>query len=173
MTEQSVEKNQMKIFRAKDAPSLMEAGCMAMEPMSEQQVEGFRKLAQAGYLEGDEVKVLVDMPGFSLAHAWLKKDYPLTRHSHDSDCMYYIVAGSLRLGTEELGPRDCFFVPADVAYTYIPGPDGVEVLEMRHKPRFNFKNLTHSDSWWQKAEATCKARQQEWQSAVPPSQKFA
>jgi len=169
MTSENVKKPQMQIFRAKDAPGLMESGCMKMEPMSEQQVEGFAKLARAGILDGEEVKILVDMPGFSLAHAWLKKDYPLTRHSHNSDCMYYIVAGSLRLGTEELGPRDCFFVPADVAYSYTPGPDGVEVLEIRHTPSFNFKNLISGDIWWQKAEETCKARHQEWRSAVPPS----
>ena len=28
-------------------------------------------------------------------------------------------------------------IPADVPYTYKPGPDGVEVLEIRHNPAFN------------------------------------
>jgi mannose-6-phosphate isomerase-like protein (cupin superfamily) len=117
------------IYRAKDAPSLMESGVMKMAPMTDAQIEGFRKMGAAGVLEGEEVKILVNLPGFSLAHAWLKKDYPLTLHSHDSDCLYYIVAGTLKLGTEELGPRDSIFVPAGVPYTYKAGPMGVEVLE--------------------------------------------
>ena len=144
---------------------------MEIAPMTETQIEGFRKLAAAGYLEGDEIKILVEMPGFALAHAWFRKDYPLTRHSHDTDCMYYVVAGSLRLGTEELGPRDCFFVPADVPYTYTPGPDGVEVLEIRHNPKFNFRNLSNNEAWWKKAEEVCRANREEWKTAVPPSQK--
>ncbi len=42
------------------------------------------------------------------------------------------------MGTEELGPRDSFFVPSDVPYSYRPGPDGVELLEIRHDTQFNF-----------------------------------
>lgn len=171
MTVANDKKPQLQIFRSADAPGLMEAGCMTMEPMSEVQVDGFRKLAAAGYMEGDEVKILVDMPGFALAHAWLKKGYPLTRHAHDVDCMYYVVAGTLQLGTEELRPRDCFFVPAGVPYTYTPGPEGVEVLEFRHQPQFSFANLTHSQSWWDKAEQICAANREEWRTATRPSER--
>ncbi len=164
-------KAQLQIFRAGEAPSLTEAGCMTMEPMTDLQKQGFRELVQAGYLEGEEVKILVDLPGFSLAHAWLKSGYPLTRHSHNSDCLYYIVAGSLRLGTEELGPKDSFFVPADVPYTYAPGPDGVEVLEFRHSGSFNFVNLSHNSAFWEKAEQACRDNREQWRAAVPPSVK--
>lgn len=167
----TVEKReQLKIYRAADAPSLVESGCMPLEPMTETQVAGIQRLVQAGYLEGDEIKVLVDMPGFALTHAWLKKDYPLMRHSHDSDCMYYIIAGTLKLGTEELGAMDSFFVPAGVPYTYVPGPDGVEVLEVRHKTTFNFLNLTPGETWWDKAEKTCAENREAWKTAVKPSQ---
>ena len=132
------------IFRAKDAPRphggrLHDAG--AHERRAARRL---KKAVGAGYLEGDDVRILVDLPGFSLAHAWLKKDYPLALHSHDSDCLYYIVAGSLRLGTEDLGARDSFFVPAGTPYTYRPGPDGVEVLEFRHQGAFNFVNLSRA-----------------------------
>ena len=120
MTDSNETPRQMKIYRAADAPGLVESGCMPMAPMSEEQAEGIKRLVDAGYIEGDEIKVLVDMPGFALTHAWLKKDYPLMRHSHDSDCMYYIVAGTLRMGKEELGPMDSFFVPAGTASSYVP-----------------------------------------------------
>ncbi len=102
---------QFRIFRAKDAPGLMEAGCMAVEPFTPVQRAGMDKAREAGYLEGDEIKVLVDIPGFSLTHVWFKPGYALPLHSHDADCLYYIIAGSLSLGTEELGERDSFFIP--------------------------------------------------------------
>lgn len=160
-----------KVFLAKDAPELMESGCMSIAPITDEQRAGLRKALAAGYAEGDEVKVLVNLPGFSLAHAWLKKSYPLALHSHDSDCLYYIVAGSLKLGTQELGPRDSFFVPAEVPYTYKPGPDGVEVLEFRHATAFNFVNLSKSGAFWEKAAATVAANLEDWKTAKAPSEK--
>ena len=122
-------------------------------------------------LEGDEVRILADIPGFSLAYAWFKKDYPLLRHSHNADCMYFVIAGSLKLGTEELGPRDSFFVPADVPYTYTPGPDGVDVLEIRHNPTFNLVNLSNNESFWNKAPEICSANREDWKHELRPSEK--
>jgi mannose-6-phosphate isomerase-like protein (cupin superfamily) len=159
------------IFRAKDAPGLMESGCMSMAPMTDVQRTGIKSAVAAGYIEGDEVQILTQTPGFNLAHAWLKKNYPLALHSHDSDCMYYIVAGTLRLGTEELGPRDCFFVPAGVPYTYKPGPDGVEVLEIRHEAKFNFVNHSKTEAFWAKAAETVSSNLADWKNAVRPSEK--
>ena len=157
------------IFRAKDAPELMESGCMSIAPVTDAQRAGIMNAVKAGYTEGDEVQVLVQLPGFSLTHAWLKKDYPLALHSHDSDCLYYIVAGSLRLGTEELGARDSFFVPGGTPYTYRPGPDGVEVLEFRHATEFNFVNLAKGEAFWAKAAETVAANREGWKTAKRPS----
>ena len=159
------------IFRAKDAPELMDSGCMSIAPISDAHRAGVMKALAAGYGEGDEVHVLVNLPGFSLTHAWLKKSYPLALHSHDSDCLYYIVAGSLSLGTEELGPRDSFFVPGGVPYTYRPGPDGVEVLEFRHATEFNFVNLSKGEAFWTRAAETVAANLADWKVAQPPSVK--
>ncbi|HEX7857186.1 MAG TPA: cupin domain-containing protein [Sphingobium sp.] len=160
-----------KIYRAKDAQELMATGAMTIEPISEVQRSGLRKMVEAGYLEGDEVKVLVDIPGFSLTHAWLKKSYPLMLHTHDSDCLYYVVAGSLKIGTEELGERDSFFVPANVPYTYKPGPDGVEVLEFRHSGTFNFVNLAKGAAYFERAAEIVAANASDWKVATPPSVK--
>ena len=160
-----------QIFRAKDAPGLMEAACMTLEPFSPVQRAGMDGFLAAGFLEGDEVRVLCNLPGFSLAHAWFKKDYPLPLHSHDADCLYYIVAGSIRLGNEELGPRDSFFIPANVPYSYRPGPDGAEVLEFRHSTSFNFLNLAKGEAFWAKGAETIAANLEDWKAAVPPSVK--
>lgn len=158
----------MTIFRAADARGLMESGCMTLEPYAPGQAEGMKSLVAAGLLDGDEVKILCDLPGFSLTRAWLKAGYPLPLHSHDSDCFYHIVAGALRLGTEDLGPGDTFFVPADCPYNYKPGPDGVELLEFRHQGQFTFLNLAKGAGFFEKAAATIAAKREEWRTALPP-----
>jgi hypothetical protein len=157
-----------QIFRAADAPGLMEAECMTVAPSTPEQKEGMKKLMEAGYHHGDEVKVLVDIPGFSLTHVWFKAEYPLLLHSHNADCLYYIIAGSLQMGSETLGPRDSFFVPADGAYTYRPGPEGVELLEFRQQGKFDFKNLTKGSAFFEKAAATVAANVDAWRTAKPP-----
>ncbi|WP_298692845.1 cupin domain-containing protein [uncultured Sphingomonas sp.] len=159
----------MSIFRAADAKGLMESGCMTLAPYAPGQGEGMRSLVAAGLLDGDEVKVLCDLPGFSLTRAWLKAGYPLPLHSHDGDCLYHIVAGALRLGTEDLGSGDSFFVPAGCPYNYKPGPEGVEVLEFRHQGQFNFLNLAKGAGFYEKAAATITANREEWRTATPPS----
>ena len=162
--------SRFRIFRAKDAPGLIEAGCMSIEPFSETQLAGMGQVVAAGFLDGEEIKVLVDVPGFSLTHVWFKAGYPLPLHSHDADCLYYIIAGTIRMGTEELGPRDSFFIPADVPYTYRPGPEGVEVLEFRHKTHFNFVNLAKGAAFWERAAEQAEAMRETWANAVPPTQ---
>jgi quercetin dioxygenase-like cupin family protein len=158
-----------RIFRAAEAPGLMESGIMDIVPFTGEQSAGMGKLVEAGYLEGDETRVLINVPGFSLVKAWFKKGYPLARHSHDSDCLYYIVAGSLQLGTETLGPGDGFFVGADVPYTYTPGEAGVEVLEFRHASKFNFVNHARNASFYVRGAATISKNLDTWRQAKPPS----
>ena len=158
-----------QIFRAESAPGLMQAGCMSVEPFTPVQRAGMDKMLAAGYLEGDKVKVLVNIPGFSLTHVWFKKDYPLPLHSHDADCLYYIIAGTLRIGTETLGERDSFFLPAGTPYTYRPGPDGVELLEFRHATHFNFVNLAKGAGFWDKALEAVEANVGDWKTAKLPA----
>lgn len=164
------EQPKIQFFRRSQAKGLMETGAMSMAPMSDAQKAGLKTLVQAGYTEGDEVKVLVDLPGFSLVHAWLKKDYPLLLHSHDSDCLYYIVAGGLHMGTEDLSAGDSFFVPAGAAYQYRAGADGVEVLEFRHEGQFDFQNYAKNPAFYEKAAATVAANRDGWREAKRPSE---
>lgn len=158
----------VQIFRATDAPSLSEAGCMTLGPCTDVQLEGMARLMEGGMLEGDQITVLVNIPGFSLTHVWFKKDYPLPLHSHDVDCLYYVVAGSLQYGSETLGPRDSFFLPAGTPYTYRPGPEGVEVLEFRHANHFDFQNLAKNRAFYDKALETLAANREAWRTATPP-----
>lgn len=161
--------SKFRIFRAADAKDLMDEGCMSIEPYTPVQRAGMDKVLDAGMLDGDEVRVLVNIPGFSLTHVWFKKDYPLPLHSHNADCLYYIIAGSIRLGTEDLGPRDSFFIPADVPYTYRPGPDGVELLEIRQETQFNFVNLAKGAAFWDKAAEIAANNREAWKIAPRPT----
>jgi mannose-6-phosphate isomerase-like protein (cupin superfamily) len=169
MTEPKTTKEGFTIFRAADAPDLMEAKCMTLEPFSPAQRTGMDQLLANGYIDGGETKILTNVPGFCITHVWFKSGYPLPLHSHDADCMYYIVAGGIRLGTEELGPRDSFFVPSGVPYTYKPGPDGVELLEIRHEPHFNFLNLAKGAAFWAKAAESCADNRESWKTARMPA----
>ena len=126
----------MSIFRAADAQDFMAAGVMAAPTVADDARAPFGEVVAAGSGTGAEVKVLTRQPtdagGFQLVRLWFKPNYPLPRHSHDVDCLYYVLSGSLTMGNQTLRPGDGFFVPADAPYQYDAGPDGVEVLEIRH-----------------------------------------
>lgn len=163
------EARKFEIFRGEDAPSLADAGCMSFEPFKDQVLPLLGQVQDAGVFDGEQARVLFSIPGFCLTHVWFKAGYPLPPHSHDADCLYYIIAGSLRLGTETLRPRDGFFVPADVPYSYTPGPEGVELLEFRHATSFNFVNHANGTAFWEKALETVKANRQAWATAKMPA----
>jgi len=156
------------IFRGVDAPAFSEIDVMDYEGMSPELEATFASLAEAGVNEGQTVKLLFAAPGFSLTYAWFKSGFPLPRHSHNADCLYYIVAGSLSLGTETLGAGDGFFVPAEAAYAYVPGPEGVEVLEFRTADHFNIKFLAGSPAFWSRALETVRAERPGWASQPRP-----
>jgi hypothetical protein len=37
-----------------------------------------------------------------VSYAWFKSGYPLPLHSHDADCYYLVIAGSMKVGSEVL-----------------------------------------------------------------------
>ena len=157
-----------QIYRYADAPTLAESACMTFAPFAEGIARLSQEAVEAGMDQGEHLRVLISIPGFSLTHVWFKKFYPLPLHSHDADCLYYIIAGSLRIGTETLGPRDGFFSPADMPYAYVPGPDGVELLEFRHKTNFSFVNHANGTAFWDKAKKTAETNVEDWRIAERP-----
>ena len=136
----------IKLFRGKGAPGLFESGTMsvpAFDPADQEELkkDGPRspKIALGTWDavlfkgEGDN--------GFSLVKAWFGPHYVLPRHTHDGDCLYYIVEGSITMGSQTLEAGDGFFVPSDAPYGYEAGPDGVFVLEFRTRTSFGM-NIT-------------------------------
>ncbi len=126
----------LSVFRAKDSVDLTLGDFMGAPEMSEKAGAAFATALRSGLGAGSVVKVLLRQPdedgAFSLIHLWYKANYPLVRHTHDVDCLYYVISGSASLGNQTLRAGDGFFVPADAPYTYTAGADGVEVLEIRH-----------------------------------------
>jgi hypothetical protein len=157
------------IFRACEARSYEESEIMTPAAGSEFDPEGSAALIEAGVLEGSSVRLLFKRPGMSLTHAWFRSGFPLPRHSHDADCLYFVLAGSLRIGVEELAAGDGFFVGANVPYTYTPGRAGVEVLEFRTSDAFDIRVLAKNPAFWAKALETVNGKREAWQDETPPS----
>lgn len=157
------------IFHGRDSTDFEESGIMSTVMPTPTEIEGSVAAVEAGMMAGTTVRLLFSMPGLSLTHAWFKSGFPLPRHSHNVDCLYFILAGSLRLGTETLGAGDGFFVGADVPYAYVPGEEGVEVLEYRGSNSFDIRLLANNPAYWAKAVESVTAKRDDWPEENPPS----
>jgi hypothetical protein len=157
------------IFRAKDALTEAQAAIMDYEPIPAAVTEGSKLATEAGVEAGHQLRVLFSIPGFSLVYVWFKSGFPLPRHTHNVDCLYYIVGGSLKLGTEVLASGDGFFIGKDVPYTYTAGEQGVEVLEFRASNRFNIDILANNPAFWNQAVATVRERRETWLAERQPT----
>ena len=172
-TSQKPEEHQLvrfAIYRASEARDYAEHAVMSLDDITPVMAEGLAHYNSPGTETGQIVKLLYAAPGFSLSHVWFKSGYPLPLHSHTSDCLYYIVAGSLQIGTEVLGVGDGFFVGSDVPYTYMPGPEGVEVLEFRNTDKLNIRFRSNAKAVWDKAAMVLAAHSAAWRKEQPPSQ---
>src|SRR3974377_2313112 len=90
----TTDKPRFAIFRAKDARSDTEISLMKYEEVTSVLPDGAQRAAEVGVNEGQELRTLFAVPGFSLTYVWFKSGFPLPRHSHNVDCLYYIVGGS-------------------------------------------------------------------------------
>lgn len=161
------------IFRGAVAPGIEESGVEKHRPGGSappsHMLNALADLEDHGYSH----RVLFTANGMSLLHLWFKSGFALPRHSHDTDCLYFVVAGTLRIGTAELAHGDGFFVGADVPYTYTAGPEGVEVLEFRSAEQFYLDLMTDNPAYWQKFIDTMKAKQGVWKDERRPTETTA
>lgn len=167
----------VKIFRATEAANLYDTDFMDPPTMSDDTKAAMGSIDLTPLAAGGQVKVLnrstPDSGGFSLVHVWFQAEYPLPRHSHDADCMYYVISGEAHLGNQVLRAGDSFFIPADAPYGYTPGPDGVEILEIRKDcDRFDIKIADASPDRWQAMADTSASKRERW-TAEPTSPTFA
>lgn len=159
------------IFRGSESIDFDASGAMSPPAPGTFDLQAVGELLDAGIAEGAEHDLVFSGGGMSLAKIWFKSGYPLPRHSHDCACLYYILAGSLTLGTEELGPGDGFFAGEGVPYTYTAGDCGVELLEFRAETHFGIELLGMTSSWARKAVARVRDRAPAWAEEPRPSQR--
>lgn len=157
-----------QVFRGATAPTLEQTDVLRYEELTPDIRAGLRQLRDGGIAEGSFAKILINVPGFSLAYAWHKSDYPLPLHSHDVDCCYLIIAGDLRIGDEALGKGDGMFVPANTPYTFSTGPEGVEFIEYRHANSWNIVFKYRNESSWEKAATKASDRHEAWLTEAQP-----
>ena len=97
--------NIVSIFRGKDADPAKGIPIMHYGAPPAAAGDAFQRMHEAGVDDGHQTRLLFAAGGISLVYVWFKSGYPLPRHTHDSDCLYYVIGGSLKLGTEELGQQ--------------------------------------------------------------------
>ena len=161
----------VRIFRAADAPDLLSANIMHAEAPPPERAPLAAVFGQAVGL-ATTGRVLFRDPrpnGFSLIYAWFKSNYPLPVHTHDSDCLYYVISGELAFGNQVLKAGDGFLVPAHAPYAYTAGPEGVEILEFRNATDFAFVMRPSALPRWERAAAICQENFERWKAEVPPA----
>jgi hypothetical protein len=151
----------LSLFERADAPDLDDTGAMAPRV-----VEGAPVPAMDARL-GAVTKLLfgdpdgVDGGGLSLVWVRFAANFPLPRHSHDSDCLYYVASGELRMGSRVVKAGEGFFIPGGAPYAYTAGPDGVEVLEFRGTSRFDIR-LRETQAGWDRIVEEVGANRRRW-----------
>ncbi|PEQ13281.1 hypothetical protein B2G71_07540 [Novosphingobium sp. PC22D] len=168
MDETQPERPRFEIFRGAEAPTLAEAGCMAMEGAPANMFEVMARDASMAESGGEYVDVPYRRPGMSLTRLWFKSGYPLPLHTHDCDCLYYVLAGSIELGDRTLVAGDGFFVGSEVPYGYSAGPQGAEVLEFRTTESFNIRIKDKPVASWERTAESMRAAQPRWADEEPP-----
>jgi mannose-6-phosphate isomerase-like protein (cupin superfamily) len=158
------------IFREADAPMLHDAGMMENHSSAVANA-GLMQMMEAGVGDGYVLKCLYKSPdpdGFSLSYAWFKGNYALPPHTHDADCLYYVISGEIHMGDNVLGAGDGFLVPANALYSYSVGPEGLEVLEIRNSTQFDITVRDGSPRAWERLAAICEANNALWKTQGPP-----
>jgi len=57
-----------------------------------------------------------------------------------------------------------------VPYSYVPGPEGVEVLEFRSSDHFDYRSLGRTGAYWAKALEKLVAARDKWpEETIAPS----
>lgn len=155
----------LQFFRAEDAEDFDTSGMMA--PASPLPEPVLALLAQHPSAAGHKHRVLfrgAGDEGLSLIRLWFGANYRLPRHSHDVDCLYYVLSGEVRMNKLVLRAGDGFLVRAGAPYAYAAGPDGVEVLEFRAATSFDITIHDRTPARWQPVVDAVVANEERWRT---------
>jgi mannose-6-phosphate isomerase-like protein (cupin superfamily) len=162
----------VQIFRGADAMGLAESG-IGEHPEGDPEIVA--RLQASGATKG----VIGRVPfmqnaydGFSLVEIYFKPNYVSTRHTHNTDCLYYVKWGRAYIGQVELGPGDGYFVPANTPYKFSAGPEGFELLEFRRATRYDQQFLDTDIERWEPIFKAAEENRELWESiTVAPSRR--
>lgn len=163
------ERSGLQRFGPAGAPLLYETSMMSMPTMDPSAPDEMVEWATSS---GHVVKVLFGDPengGMSLVWSWFAPNYPLPRHSHSADCLYYVTKGELHLGRQVVREGEGFFVPDGAPYAYTAGPEGVEILEFRSTSTFDMK-ITENLPRWEKILESVRLHRDQWAQELPAHQ---
>lgn len=165
-------KPRMQLFRAEGTP--LEPDMMYPEGLEGSVMAGFARAEEAGMHEGHRLRCLYRSPlpdGPSLCHMWLKSGFITPRHKHDTNCIYYVLAGELKLGNASAGKGEGVFVPEGTIYSIEAGPLGLEVLEFRTDTKFNVFYTGNDEANWDRIVDAVSGNVVDWAGQPPPSER--
>jgi len=122
----------ISIFRAEEATPILETDFMGMPTMTDEALAAGGPEIYMASAPGTDVRVAVrqtpEEGGFSILHVRFKADYPVLRHTHDADCLYYIVSGSAYSYGRRMGPGDFLHADAGTDHSELWTEEGAQVL---------------------------------------------
>jgi quercetin dioxygenase-like cupin family protein len=157
--------SKMVFYYAQDAKSIDDDGMMTPARIDK---AVWSELDITPIADGQRVEVLFkgDGPdGFSLVYSWFGAGFRLPRHTHNADCLYYVLSGEIIMGSRTMKKGDGFFVRADAPYAYTAGPEGAEVLEFRTATSFDMQILDQTAERWKPIVAAATANREAWLAA--------
>ena len=167
-----IAERKFKIYRAAEAQQMLARDRSVLQhndvPHPETVAGVKRFAAAAGVANGATAKVIFSSPSLHISYAWFKSGFPLPVHSHDVNCFYLIVAGSMRFGAAQVGKGDGVFVPAGMPYTATPGAEGVEFIEVRTSDDYGTRYRGQTLEYWDRIVSAIEARQESWATERPP-----
>lgn len=157
----------MQVFRRNEGPPAEDY--VDVVPNGPVAAKGLEMAAEAGMGDGGKFNMLYMGDDFTLLQAWMKPGYPLPLHTHNTDCVYFVSRGSMKMGTVELNPGDGVFMPAGTPYTVTPGEDGVEFIEFRPQGNYDMQVISKNQAFWDKALTTIGEKREAWKVQERPA----
>src|SRR5256885_733467 len=121
-------KNGLEIFTGETVAKLDVMMKGSLPELPPEFVDDFKKVVSSSR---SRVLYLGKGNDFSLLAVDIAPHGVIPRHSHDTDCLYTVTKGEIRIGNQTISTGGGFFVAADQLYGYAAGPEGACVLEVR------------------------------------------
>ena len=101
---------------------------------------------------------------------WFKPHYPLPRHTHDVDCLYYVVSGTAVMGNQELRPVTASSYPQKRRTSTPPVPTEWRSWSSGTARSFDIKVTEDDPARWDAMIATANEQRSAWQTLPSPRQ---